>query len=87
MRASIVALTGDPTHLAQGTRWHFPVFWDGATGYLAIDLSPLRGNGIVVIEVESVEPFRHAYETFEEFIADALRAYEENDTLACFHFR
>lgn len=83
----LIELTGDPTHLAQGTRWHFPVFWDGATGYLALDLRPSQGNRIVIIEVESEKPFQQAYETFEEFIADVLRANEENDTLACFHFR
>ena len=82
----LIELTGDPTHLAQDARWHFPVFWDGATGYLAVDLRPLRGNGIVIIEVESEDPFRQAYETFEKFIADVLRANEENDMLACFHF-
>jgi hypothetical protein len=83
----LIELTGDPTHLAKDARWFFPVFWDGATGYLAVDLRPSRGNGIVIIEVESEKPFRQASETFEDFIAEMLRANEENDTLTCFHFR
>jgi hypothetical protein len=83
----LIELTGDPTNIGHYARWHFPVFWDGATGYLALDIRPSQGNRIVIIEVESEKPFQQAYETFEEFIADVLRANEENDTLACFHFR
>jgi hypothetical protein len=52
-----------------------------------VNLRTLRANGIVIIEFESEEPFRQAYETLEGFIADLLRGNEENDTMTCFHFR
>ncbi len=85
--AELVEFTHDPTNIGEGAGRYFPVFWDGATGYLAADLRPSHNNGIVIIEFESEEPFRQAYETFDEFIADAIHVNKTNDTLACFRSR
>jgi hypothetical protein len=63
---------------------YFPAFWDGSTGWLAIDLKPSCNNRVVIIECETENPVREAYSSFEEFLKDAIRANEENDSLACF---
>jgi hypothetical protein len=63
---------------------YFPVLWDGATGSLALDLEPSEQGRVMMVEFESTEPIRDAYGSFNEFIADAIRAYTEGHTLACF---
>lgn len=60
-----------------------PMFWDNSTGYLAVDLKSST-NGVVKLEPESEELAQEAYGSFDEFLKDAIRANEENDTLACF---
>ena len=62
----------------------FPLFSDGATGTIAVDLTPSKGNPVLVIELESTDPIRQAYGSFEEFIGDAIRANQETDALRCF---
>jgi hypothetical protein len=81
--AGLVEITHDPTRISASADRYFPLFWDGATGYLAVDLNETL-HGIVVAEFESEEPYRLAYKTFEEFIADAIHVNKTNDTLACF---
>jgi len=63
---------------------YFPMFWDGSTGSLAIDLDPLNNSRMVMIEFESTEPICEAYGNFSEFIADAIRVHKEGGTLTCF---
>ena len=63
---------------------YFPMFWDGATGSLDVDLRPANNNRLMMIEFESTEPVCEAYGNFSEFIADAIRANTEGGTLACF---
>ncbi len=62
----------------------FPLFSDGATGAIAVDLTPSKGNPVLAIEFESDEPMRQAYGSFQEFIKDAIRANRENNSLSCF---
>jgi hypothetical protein len=76
-------ITRDPTQISAGAGRYFPLFWDGATGYLAVDLTESL-HGIVVIEFESQEPYRLGYKTFQEFIADGIHVNKTHDTLACF---
>lgn len=85
--ATLLDFTHDPTKIAEGTGRYFPVFWDRATGYLALDLTPAGNNRAVIIEFEAEEPYRQAYGTFEEFINDAIHVNTENNTLACFRSR
>lgn len=73
----LVKLTGDPTGLSEGVDRFFPVLWDGSTGYLAVDVKPSNNNRVVLLEFESVEPFRELYSSFEEFLRDTIRANEE----------
>jgi hypothetical protein len=81
---SLGELTGDPTGLIKATKWAFPVFWDCATGYLASDLTPHRNNRVLMVEVQSTEPFRQAYDSLDSFVADVIRANRENNSLVCF---
>ena len=62
----------------------FPLFRDGASGSIAVDLSPSKQNRVVVVEFESTEPVRQAYGSFDEFLNDAIRANREDSSLACF---
>lgn len=62
----------------------FPLFTDGGTGTIAVDLTPGKRNRVVAIEFESTEPVRQAYRSFEEFIKDATRANKDGDSLSCF---
>jgi hypothetical protein len=62
----------------------FPLFTDGATGTLAVDLTPGKRNKVVAVEFESTESVRQAYGSFEEFIKDAIRANKDGDGLSCF---
>lgn len=82
--ADLVEITGDPTHLREGMRRYFPIFTDGSTGFLGVDLEPSNRSRVVVIEFESTEPFVEAYPSFAEFIEDAIRANQEDDRLSCF---
>lgn len=63
----------------------FPFFFDGATGSIALDLTPEKQNQVVVIDFESDEPIRQAYSSFEDFVKDAIQANRQNRRLSCFH--
>jgi hypothetical protein len=62
----------------------FPIFSNGATSSIAIDLSRTTRNRILSIEFESPEPLRNVYDTFEDFIRDAIRANRDGVSLTCF---
>ena len=63
---------------------YFPLFWDNATGYLAVDLKSPNSR-VVLLDPESEDLAREAYSSFDEFLKDAIRANEEGDSLAFFH--
>lgn len=81
--AELAEITQDPTGIAAGAGRYFPLFWDGATGYIAVDLSRTSNRGIVLIDFEAPEPYQQAYRTLHDFIVDAVRAVEMNKRLAC----
>lgn len=62
---------------------HFPLFWDGSTGYIALDLFS-KSNAIFLLEPESDVLAREAYDSLDAFLEDAIRANQENDALKCF---
>lgn len=62
----------------------FPLFTDGSTGTIAVDVAPGNGNRVVEVEFESEEPVRQLYGSFDAFLEDAIRANEEDDSLAAF---
>ena len=62
----------------------FPLFRDGASGSIAVDLTPSKRSRVVAVEFESPEPVRQAYGSFDEFIKDAIRVNKEGDSLSCF---
>jgi len=63
---------------------YFPIFWDLATGAVAVELKPSKENAIVLIEFESTEPIRQAYTSFDHFLKDVIRSYQRNLPLRCF---
>jgi DNA-binding Lrp family transcriptional regulator len=63
---------------------YFPLFWNGSTDFLAVDLEPSSQSRVVVLEKKAEKLVREAYASFEEFLTDAIRANENNDKLSCF---
>jgi hypothetical protein len=66
---------------------YFPVFWDGSTSWLAVDLRPSERSRVVLIDPESGTTVREIYPSFEEFLRDAIQANRENDSLTCFQIQ
>jgi hypothetical protein len=62
---------------------YFPIFWDGSTGWLAVNLESSKHGQVVLIETEWENPVREAYSSFEEFLEDAIRANEQGGKLVC----
>jgi hypothetical protein len=63
---------------------YFPLFWDGSNSWLAVDLDPGNHNRVVLVHTEFEQMVFEAYGSFEDFLNDAIRANEENDSLTCF---
>jgi hypothetical protein len=63
---------------------YFPLFWDGSNSWLGVDLNSTQNSRLVLIHTEFEQMVFQAYDSFEEFLNDAIRAIEENVSLACF---
>ena len=74
---------------------YFPVFWNGATNWMALDLKPSNNNRVVIMRYFTEEPSlqgykheenppREAYKSFQEFISDVILANKNNVPLRCF---
>jgi hypothetical protein len=78
---------------------YLPVFWNGANNWVALDLRSSKSSVALIRffvreaslkdgryepEIPETGPPREAYRSFEEFIADAIRANRENSPLTCF---
>lgn len=63
---------------------YFPLFWDGSNSWLGVDLEPTNNSRLVLIHTEFEQMVFQAYDSFEEFLNDAIRANEEDNSLACF---
>ena len=85
--------------LANLGRRYFPIFWNGATNWLGLDLGSSAGRVVLIryfikeasfkdgqyeAEVHETNRPREAYSSFVEFVDDAIRANENNEQLACF---
>jgi hypothetical protein len=68
--------------VAEAVGRYFPAFWDGSTSWLAVDLVPCNRNRVMIVEFGS--PIRQAYESFDAFITDVIRANREGAGLSCF---
>jgi hypothetical protein len=85
---------GHAGHLREAAKFHpdltgvagryFPVLWDGSDCWFAVDTGSGARGRLVRIEAQSDEPIREAYSSFDEFLADLVRANEQNDEMACF---
>jgi len=63
---------------------YFPIFWDGSNGWIATDLQHSQSNRVVLVDAQADKPVRPAYDSFDQFLKDAIRANEKNDKLECF---
>ncbi len=80
--ASALIAFGSPVVFPHDPRRYFPVFSDGVTASLAIDLNPGMNNRVMEIEFESEEPYREICESFEGFIAEATKAIQKGEPLS-----
>jgi len=62
----------------------FPIFWDGSNKNIAVDLEPSAGTRIMLIDGCAKRPYKEAYSSFEQLLADIIRANKENIGLTCF---
>jgi hypothetical protein len=84
--------------LANLGRRYFPVFWNGATNWIGLDLDSGEGRVVLIryftkdalfkdgryeAGIHEKEPPRQAYDSFQEFIADAIHANENDEPLTC----
>lgn len=77
-----------------------PVFWNGATNWLAVDLKKPESYPVVIVrfykreasikdghyepEIREKIPPPEVYFSFEDFVADVIRANRDNSPLTCF---
>lgn len=73
--------------LAEGSGRYFPLFWNGSVNWIGIDLAPGENNRVMLMQHRSDSPFREAYKSIDEFLADAIRANRQRDLLSCFRSR
>jgi hypothetical protein len=67
----------------ESAKRYFPLLWDGKSGFIAVDLDVASNKRVVTIQKRDNQPLREAYDTFEEFLKDAIRANENNEPLTC----
>ena len=81
---SLEAIAKNYPKMSEAVGRYFPLFWDGSTECLSVDLKTANNNRVMIIESRSDQPIRQGYSSFSEFIADAIRANEEDKPLRCF---
>lgn len=65
---------------------YFPFLWDGSTEWIALEIEPAGSNRVVRIQLREAtddQLLREAYDSYEDFLKDAIRANENNEPLAC----
>lgn len=62
---------------------YFPFLWNGSNDWIALDIEPSSHNRVVAIRIQEEQPLREAYDSFEDFLKDAVHANETNEPLAC----
>jgi hypothetical protein len=63
---------------------YFPFLWDATSSvYLAIDLNPSAGSRVIKFQHRETLEMWEAYDSFEAFLADAIRCNETNTPMAC----
>jgi len=60
---------------------YFPFLWNGESSWLTLDL---KSEKIIFLNLESDEPYREAYASFDDFLEDLLIANEKSETLKFF---
>lgn len=82
MKGFVPSAKNQPTWSVLTGRY-FPFLWDGSNVDLAIDFDPAGKGRIVLMNKKEQHPLRLAYDTFEAFLDDAIRANETNQLLTC----
>jgi hypothetical protein len=60
---------------------YFPVFWDGSTNWLALDLADQRHSRVILVRHAEESPYREVYRSFDEFLSAAIRSIALNEDL------
>jgi hypothetical protein len=92
LKKAIIDLKAFSSGAQKQPRWsvlvgrYLPLLWDGSSGSIALDIDSSAGGRIVKIETQQTkdeEILREAYDSFEGFLKDCIRANENNELLAC----
>lgn len=51
----------------------FPLFWNGASAWLAVDLQPAHHNQVVVIDAAAERPVEPLCHSFDQFLREAIQ--------------
>ncbi len=60
--------------LSVGIGRYVPVFWNGGTSWLTVDIKMGCHNRIVHLQSDNPQPYKEAYGSFDEFVTDAINA-------------
>ena len=60
---------------------YFPILWNAATGWFALDLNSETAGRVAIIQPKAQDACHDAYDSFEAFISDVVRANREDDFL------
>lgn len=60
---------------------YFPLFWDGSSTWVAVDLTSPKGR-VVVVNLRAARPVAPAYDSFQAFLEDAIKAVEGDKCLS-----
>jgi hypothetical protein len=66
--------------LVEGTSY-FPLFWDGSTGWITVDIRPSHHNAVILAQHREEPPFRRAYDSLYDFLQEAVQALKEDRRL------
>jgi hypothetical protein len=77
---SALVASGTPIQMPKDTKNYLPVFWDGVTGYLAIDLRRDMNSRVIEIEFEAEKPYREICKSFGTFLTEAARAIQADES-------
>jgi hypothetical protein len=59
-----------------------PLFWDGSTGWIAVDLGSVHHGRVILSEHRAETPFRDSRACLEDLLNDAIRAIETGAELS-----
>jgi hypothetical protein len=83
---TFTAIAKNYPKISEAVGRYFPIFWDGSTERIAVDLKPLNRNRVLIVDHRSERGIWEVYRSFEDFVTDAIRANSGNKPLSCIKY-